>query len=168
MKYFIPNSAIVLVLLYGIYNAYHTKSAHKKKLHSASENYIQHTTVHKVPHIEEELKHIHTVLYIRDYIVSVINHGSSQLHFKPQEVMEGGFASPQDAPKIACYVISLGGESCIDLSSENAAMFYSSNCGGCHGEDGRGLGGTYPDLTRRPLLGIEKREAFLKHLLHSN
>ena len=163
----IPYSTILLVLLYGVYNAYYTKSVRKEKRHTVTQNYIHHTTVHKTPHIEEELKRIHTTAYTRNYIINVINHGSSQLHFKPQEIMEGGFASPQDAPKIACYVMSFAGESCTIPYPKEAAMFYSSNCGGCHGEDGKGLGGTYPDLTHRPLLGIESRETFLKHLLHS-
>ena len=41
-------------------------------------------------------------------------------------------------------------------------MFYTSICGGYHGNDGKGLSGNYPDLTREKLLEIERREAFLK------
>jgi mono/diheme cytochrome c family protein len=41
-------------------------------------------------------------------------------------------------------------------------MFYTSICGGCHGDDGKGLGGNYPDLTRKKLLGLERREESLK------
>ncbi len=43
-------------------------------------------------------------------------------------------------------------------------MFYSSNCGGCHGEDGKGIKDAYPDLTKEKLLGIKKREEYLKSI----
>jgi len=165
MKYALPYSVIVLVLLYGLYNAYRSDAIHQQAHSTTTQNYLQHTAVHTQPHLKDELSRMHTVSYRQRYITDIINHGSSQLHFKSDEVMEGGFASRQDAPDIACYVISLAGEKCAHPYRKEAAMFYSSNCGGCHGEDGKGLHGTYPDLTRRPLLGIEKREAFLKHQL---
>ena len=79
--------------------------------------------------------------------------------------MEGGFALPADAPKIACYVMEFSGKQCETPYEKNAAMFYSSNCAGCHGEEGKGLNGSYPDLTRETFLGIEKREAFLKSMI---
>ena len=76
--------------------------------------------------------------------------------------MEGGFASTEDAEKIACHTLTLSGKKCTTPYAEDAAMFYTSICGGCHGNDGKGLGGTYPDLTRSKMLGIEMRESFLK------
>jgi hypothetical protein len=163
MKNIIPYSAILLVLLYGIYNALHTSRSNTKPV-SVNKNYQQHTTTHTILHIKDELHQLESTAYVKRYIIQVINHGSSQLHFKPHEIMEGGFASREDAPKVACYVLSLSNE--VDPSScpKEAAMYYSSNCAGCHGEDGKGIHGTYPDLTRRPLLGIQKRKAFLQKM----
>jgi hypothetical protein len=161
----LPYLAILVVLLYGIYNAMFRHPQAEKK--PSSRTYLEHTRKHNRSHIEEELARIDTPAYTKQYIIDVINHGSSQLHFKPQEVMEEGFASREDAPKIACYVLSLAGEKCDTPYPKDAAMFYSSNCAGCHGEDGKGIHGTYPDLTRRPLLGVEKRKAFLRYLLKS-
>ncbi len=89
------------------------------------------------------------------YIIDVINHGSSRLHFKKDEVMEGGFVSKEDASKVACYILSLSKTECA-YPPEAEALF-SSNCAGCHGNDGKGEGGVYPDLTREPLLGLEEK-----------
>jgi cytochrome c553 len=94
------------------------------------------------------------------YIVDVIQHGSSKLHFKKEEKMEGGFASDEDAPKIACYLLYLASKPCPNGYPKEAQMYYSSNCAGCHGEDAKGLGGTYPDLTKDALLGMEKENIF--------
>jgi cytochrome c553 len=81
--------------------------------------------------------------------------------------MEAGFASSEDAGKIACYVMSLSGKKCDSGESQDAAMFYSSICAGCHGMDGKGIHGTYPDLTRKKLLGIAKEEEqLIKKLKH--
>ena len=77
-------------------------------------------------------------------------------------VMEGGYISSTDAPTLACYVLALSKK--VELSScpQEASMFYSSVCGGCHGDDGRGIHGTYPDLTRDRLLGVSHREEWLR------
>jgi hypothetical protein len=169
-SHIVSYGAVVIVLLYGIYNALASKhtSGHRA---AAPESSLANTQPpkarHEVSSVKRELQQARQTTYRQKYITDVINHGSSQLHFKPQEVMEGGFASPEDAPKIACYVISLAGESCREGYPEEAAMFYSSNCGGCHGEDGKGLNGTYPNLTQRPLLGIQKRIRRLKELLQT-
>ena len=58
--------------------------------------------------------------------------------------MEGGFASLADAPKIACYVMEFSGKQCETVYEKNPAMFYSSNCAGCHGEEGKGIEGNLP------------------------
>ena len=120
---------------------------------------VKQTTVYK-----EELQKLHSNAYLKNYIIHVINHGSEQFEFKGG-IMEGGFASPEDAEKISCYVITLSGKKCKTPYEKNAAMFYSSICAGCHGEDGKGLNGTYPDLTRKTFLGIEKRETFLRSMI---
>jgi mono/diheme cytochrome c family protein len=88
------------------------------------------------------------------YILHVIRYGSNRLHF-PGGEMEGGYLSEEEAPKVACYVMELGGHRCPHPYPKDAAMFYTSVCGGCHGDDGKGLHGAYPDLTRPKLLGIE-------------
>jgi archaellum component FlaF (FlaF/FlaG flagellin family) len=163
MKHILPPLVILGVLLFALYQTQYKKTG--KKPEKVSSTYLEHTREHKTSHIQEEIDRLHTDAYTKTYIVNVINHGSSQLHFKEKEVMEEGFVSKEDAPKVACYVLSLSGKKCKDPYPEDAAMFYTSVCGGCHGDDGKGLGGTYPDLTRKTLLGIAKREAFLKSLL---
>ncbi len=162
MQKFIPFFAILIVLLYALYNA---KFRDVKKVEKHThKHYKEHIKTHKTTHYEDELSHINTDAYTKQYIITVINHGSNILDFKGG-VMEGGFASPEDTEKIACYTMTLSGKKCKNAYPKDAAMFYTSICGGCHGNDGRGLGGTYPDLTRNKMLGIEKRESFLKSML---
>ena len=153
--------AIVAVIVYGVYNARtRTKTPAKKPVNP---NYIQHVKAHtSSSHAQEELAQISAPAYTLRYIIQVINHGSEQLHFKKDEIMEAGFASSEDAPKIAAYVMELRGESIDDAEAKDGAMFFTSICGGCHGDDAKGIHGTYPDLTRAPLLGIEARQEDLK------
>ena len=112
--------------------------------------------------ITKELEYIQSNQHLKEYIIDVIVNGSRQFDFKGG-YMEAGFASKEDAPKIACYVMSLSGKKCQSDNTKDAAMFYSSICAGCHGMDGKGINGTYPDLTRARLLGIIKEEEKLKH-----
>ncbi len=161
MKHIIPYIAILIVLFYAMFNAYLQKHS-SKPVHTVSKSYAQHVAAHAVPHIDEALSRIDTPEYTRQYITDIINYGSRSLHFKKNEMMEKGFVSKQDAPKVACYVSTLGGEKC-DYSKE-ASLLYTSNCAGCHGNDGKGVHGSYPDLTRRPLRGIEMRKELLEHL----
>jgi len=129
-----------------------TKVAQTSSLSSSNSNTYQKASVAQL--LSDE--------YRKRYIVDVINHGSTKLHFKKTEVMDAGFVSKEDAPKVACYVLSLSGKKCKAPYPSDAEMFYTSVCGGCHGNDGKGLNGTYPDLTREPLLGIKKRVLWLK------
>lgn len=149
----------LLIIAYGLYNA------KQKELNSCIECRKQEGTAigqaGKTTHFEHELSKIHTTAYLKEYIVSIINNGSSGLGFKGG-VMEGGFVSKEDAPMVACYVVEMSGKKCSEGYPENAAMFYTSVCGGCHGNDGKGLGGTYPDLTRKTMLGIERKEESLR------
>jgi len=95
---------------------------------------------------------------IYQYVLSVIAHGSHRFHF-PGGEMEGGFLEGMEARKAACYVMELQGRRCPDKeASRGGAMYYTSVCGGCHGNDGKGVHGNFPDLTRRPLLGIEYKK----------
>ncbi len=159
----LPYIAVAIVLLYALYNA--KVSTPKKESAKQDSPYMKHIAEHKEStHYEEELAQLHTIPYLKQYIIKVINYGSNQFNFKGGE-MEGGYASPQDAPKIACYVIELSGRKCQEPYAKDAAMFFSSICAGCHGEDGKGLGGTYPDLTQKTLLGISQRESFLESML---
>ena len=133
----LPYLAVGIVLLYGVYNSYFhpDRSSHSSTF---------------------TCKVCHTALPAnteRHYIEHVIREGSFKLHFKKNEVMEEGFVSAEDAPGVACYVMTLRGEKC-DYPKE-ASLLYGSNCAGCHGNDGKGLHGTYPDLTRKPLLGMK-------------
>jgi hypothetical protein len=154
-------SLFLLVILYGVFNAYFSGTKSTKDHRQKTTAYRSHAKSHQAGHFEEELSRIDTPEYAKQYIVSVINHGSYDLGFVGG-VMEGGFASREDAPKIACYVLSLSGKQCPDPYPADAEMFYTSICGGCHGNDGKGLGGNYPNLTRKKLLGIERREQFLR------
>ncbi len=159
----IPYFAVLIVILYGAYNAFQHKE-HTNRTTSISKH--AHAEKETLQHVRKELASINTPDYTYYYIIDVINHGSNTLHFKPKEVMEEGFVSKEDAPKVACYVLSLADEQCPNAPfPKDAAMYYSSNCAGCHGEDGKGLHGTYPNLTQRPLLGVEKRKSFLNRLL---
>ena len=150
----------VLVIFYGIYNAKFSKTQTSGP-HKRASSYKRHTMMHHGNHFKDELSRIETVKYAKQYIISVIDHGSYTLGFRGG-VMEGGYAAHEDAPKIACYVMSLSGKECKEPYPADAEMFYTSICAGCHGNDGKGLGGNYPDLTREKLLGIERREQFLK------
>ena len=155
----LPYFAVFLVLIYALYNA--TVKNNEKVVSYKSKTYIEHTKTHQTEHYEEELDELHTTAYLKNYIIRVINHGSDQFDFTGGE-MEGGFAHPEDASKIACFVMELSGKTCDKSYEKNAAMFYSSNCGGCHGDDGKGINGTFPNLTREKFLGIIKREEELK------
>ena len=107
---------------------------------------------------EKELSQIHSISYLESYIEKVINQGSSGLGY-PGGEMEAGFAAKQDAQDIARYVVMLTGQKSSDeTKGAQAALFYSSNCGGCHGHDGKGLNGSFPDLTSLPYKGILRHE----------
>ena len=161
MQKLIPLIAILIVLLYAVYNA-KFRDLHISDTHT-NIHYKEHIKAHKTTHYEDELSHINTSEYTKQYIIKVINHGSNILDFKGGE-MEGGFANPEDAEKIACYTMEFSAKKCTTDYPEDAAMFYTSICGGCHGNDGKGLNGIYPDLTKAKMLGIEKRESFLKSM----
>jgi cytochrome c553 len=113
--------------------------------------------------LEEEYAAIDTIPYLEAYIERIIMVGSSGLGFASGE-MQGGFAEVSDAEKIAHYVVTLSGKDCSDHEmAKKAQMYYTSNCGGCHGDDGKGQNGTFPDLTKSTLQGIEKRKEYLKY-----
>lgn len=111
----------------------------------------------------KELQTIDTNEYLEAYILYIINHGSNGSLGYRGGAMDAGIATKEDAPNIARYVLSLSGKkSSDDTKGQKAQMFYTSNCGGCHGNDGKGLNGAFPDLTQKSFKGIEKRKAYLK------
>lgn len=158
----IPYLAVLIVLLYALYNVNYNGT--KEVAVKTNKKYIEHTKVHKIEHYKDELKKIHNPEYLHQYIIDVINHGSNQFDFTGGE-MEGGFADSSDAYKISCYVLEFSGKKCNKPYNKDAAMFYTSNCAGCHGEDAKGINGTFPNLTKKTLLGIIKREEFLKVMI---
>jgi len=113
----------------------------------------------EIKEIEKELQNIDTIEYLENYIVNItINGSSNQLGF-PAGDMQGGFAYKSDAKDIARYVVTLlKKKSTNDKRAQKAEIFFTSNCGGCHGHDGSGLNGAFPNLTQYPLLGIIKKK----------
>ncbi|WP_457606831.1 hypothetical protein [Nitratifractor sp.] len=150
----------MLVILYAVVGNF-LKGKKHAGTSSLSPAYREHVKKHSVEHWREELARVETPEYLHDYIVRVIEHGSRQLGF-PGGEMEGGYVSAELAPRIACYVMELGGHKCSHPYPKDAAMYFSSVCAGRHGNDGKGIHGAYPDLTRPKLLGIERREIFLR------
>jgi len=153
----------VLIIMYGLYNSKLSTQKVDKKI----VNHREHTLKNQRDDLEDELSNIDSVEYLKEYIISVINNGSYDLGFVGG-TMEGGFASKEDAPKIACFVVELSGKKCNEAYPKDAQMFYTSICGGCHGNDGKGLGGNYPNLTNKKLIGIKRREEFLKNIIYHN
>lgn len=151
---------IFLVIAYGVYNA---QNKDKKQTPKTVETCVTcEIETEKLHLLEKELSILETPHYVKQYIVDVIDHGSYTLGFSGG-VMEGGFAEHEDVDKIACYVLELSGKRCEKSYPKDAQMFYTSICGGCHGDDGKGLlGRNYPDLTQGKLLGLKKREEALK------
>lgn len=119
--------------------------------------------------LKTELSIIDTDAYVEAYIIRIINEGSQgHLGFSGGS-MDPGFASPEDAPNIARYVMSLSQrKSSNDVLGAKSALFYTSNCGGCHGDDGKGLNGAFPDLTIKRYVGLEKRKMALEIKLGSS
>ena len=154
---------MLAIVIYGVYNTLtHRKSHIPGEEEPCEACLLEQRQTHQ---LQEELSLLSTPEYTLRYIEGVIARGSNTLGFKGG-VMEGGLAGGEDAKKIACYVLELSGRKCPHPYPQDAAMFFTSLCGGCHGNDGRGLGGNYPDLTRKKLLGIERKEAYLKEQIN--
>ena len=124
-----------IIIIYGVYNSQKEKT--KPKIN-------QECKVCKT-------KKLKVTKDTKSYIIDVINNGSNQFDFKGG-VMEGGYIPKEDAKKVACFVLTLSGKECD--YPKDAHLFFTSSCAGCHGEDGKGLNGSYPDLTKDKLLGM--------------
>jgi len=141
--------AIAAVILYGLYNAMHKKQGQTHGSAPTKSATKTPSTIHHSPITNNQYTNY-------NYIVHVIRHGSEGLGF-PGGVMEGGYIAEEDIPKVACYVLKLSGKTCpAGTEAADAQLIFSSVCAGCHGNDGRGIHGTYPDLTRPVLLGLER------------
>ena len=157
MKTFLP---LLLILLFVVAAFFLNRSRHGASPHA------RHTVEKKAescPRCRAEaekrtIDELRSTPFLEKYIVDVVNHGSSQkLGFKYGD-MPAHMADEKAAPKIAAYVVTLMGRTPTHPEwVREGHTFYVSNCGGCHGENGKGVHGTFPDLTRDPLLGIEKR-----------
>jgi len=116
--------------------------------------------------LKSELALISTDAYVEAYIIKVINEGSKGTLGFSGGAMDAGIATKEDAPNIARYVMSLSKrKSSDDTLGAHSELFYTSNCGGCHGNDGKGLGGAFPDLTLKTYIGLEKRQRYLESSL---
>ncbi|WP_281950498.1 c-type cytochrome [Nitrosophilus kaiyonis] len=93
--------------------------------------------------------------FFENYVIDVMINGSDIFKY-PSGPMDGGYVSKNEAEKIASYMATLQGlkPSHPEWVQEGAALF-NGNCTGCHGVGGKGKKGYFPDLTRKPLLGIE-------------
>ncbi len=131
---------IVVFLLYAAINYYLKTTPSPSKIKPST------LSSHKIA--KKELNEL-------EYIMDVINNGSNRLGFKGGE-MEGGFIPTEKAKDVACYLLSLRGTPCKEGFSQDAPLYFSSNCAGCHGMDAKGIKGSYPNLLRKPLLGLEK------------
>ena len=134
---------ILIVLIYAIYQ-YKTKKEPKEL-----------KIVQEQKHIFKRYKEENlTQDVVVNYIVDVINNGSNRLHFQ-KEGMDGGYVPKDKAKDVACYVYELSGKKCNRVYAKDASLYFSSNCAGCHGSDGKGLNGAFPDLTQKRLLGLD-------------
>jgi len=105
--------------------------------------------------LENEMGNPCSVVCCELYVETVINEGSSILHL-PAGSMDEGYATPEDAKIIAAYVMTLSGrEPTHPEYIQEGNLYYNGNCGGCHGDDGKGLNGAYPNLTLQELKGVK-------------
>lgn len=108
-----------------------------------------------------------TVKCCERYIQKVINEGSNALNL-PAGEMAAGYSSPEDAEKIAAYVVTLSGKTPTHPEYvEEGNLYYDGNCAGCHGEDGMGLGGAFPDLTLPMMKGAKLRKTHVAKEIES-
>ena len=146
-----PLIIVILLVVYFI------SSKNHQKVKKTTTINIEHNSTTAYPKELEQFyqKDIFGVKNSVKYIEYVINHGSEWLHYKGG-VMEGGYISAKDAHKVACYVVHLSGRECKEGYPKEAQMYFSSVCAGCHGNDGKGLHGNYPDLTKKELDGLKR------------
>lgn len=112
--------------------------------------------------LQARLDSIGSVPCCERYIQKVITEGSDRIKL-PAGPMAAGYADAADAQKIAAYVITLSGRTPTHSEwVQEGNLYYDGNCGGCHGDDGKGLGGAYPDLTLPLFEGMQREAAALR------
>ena len=140
---------LLLLLLPFVFliTAYIIKSD-KKEIDKKSTDMIKKEKTFKFSNIDD-------TKFFENYVIDVIVHGSDIFKY-PTGPMDGGYVSKEEAKKIASYMATLQGlkPSHPEWVDEGAALF-NGNCTGCHGVGGKGKKGYFPDLTRKPLKGIE-------------
>ncbi len=139
-EYLVVLVAIFVVGGYAIYNYLNRGSNVAKKVVNSN------SSVQKIYHNNQD----EVVAYIQNVIIN----GSSKLGVS-KEVMEGGYIPKEKARDVACYVYELSGRKCTKSYAKDASLYFSSSCAGCHGIDGKGVHGAYPDLTKPKLLGVK-------------
>ncbi|WP_084276367.1 c-type cytochrome [Nitratiruptor tergarcus] len=120
----------------------------------------KHETKKSIVNKKHELSHtkqidVNCSRCFEQYIEDVINNGSNIFNY-PTSPMPAHTVSPEDAKKIAAFLTTLQGfkPSHPEWVIEGKYLFYG-NCVGCHSNSGKGKKGYFPDLTRKPLAGIE-------------
>ncbi len=152
---------ILILIIYSLYFSSCSKSEEKKIVTAQINKKIDKVKILKK--LKDEYSQIDTQFYLERYIEQVIKEGSKGLGFASGD-MHGGYAIDEDIEKISHYVVTLSGKVCKKHEmAAKAQMYYTSNCGGCHGNDGKGLNGAFPDLTKPTMLGIQKRKEHLKY-----
>jgi len=132
--------AIVAILIYTAINYYNSSIKKSKRVEKSDLKALK----------KRDIKNLNEL----EYIIYVINNGSNRLNFKGGE-MEGGYIPKSKAKDVACYIMSLRGEPCKEGFNKDAPLYFSSNCAGCHGNNAKGIKGSYPNLLRKPFLGLE-------------
>jgi hypothetical protein len=108
--------------------------------------------------LKRVVKETGTARCCQRYIEQVIAQGSSVLQL-PAGVMDAGYAQGDDIKKIASYVLTLSGRKALYPEFlQEGNMLFSGNCAGCHGDDGKGMNGAYPDLTLPLFRGAQLRK----------
>ena len=157
MKTFLP---ILLIFLFVAAAFFINRARHgaSSRIHPAVDKGVEICRKCRIEAKKRTIDELRSTPFLEKYIVDVIDHGSSQhLGFKYGD-MPAHMADEKAAPKIAAYVVTLSGRKPTHPEwVQEGRLLFISNCGGCHGEEGRGIHGTFPDLTRDPLLGIQKR-----------
>ncbi len=145
MKYekYLAVIIILSVLVYGFANYMSHKARREKQVTDSKKT----QKVYKNRELSQE--------NIVNYIIFVIKNGSNRFNF-PGGSMEANYVPPEKAKDVACYVYELSGRKCKEKYNKDAALYFSSNCAGCHGNDAKGLHGRYPDLTKKVLLGLKR------------
>ncbi len=123
-------------------------------------------SIEELNELKRVVKETGSAMCCQKYIEHVIEYGSDILKM-PAGVMDAGYGYGEDMKKIASYVLTLGGKEPIYPEYlQEGNMFYNGNCGGCHGDDGKGLDGAYPDLTLPLFEGAKiRKERYISKIM---